>query len=242
MVAGKSDTAQRSTATLVFCDIDNTLIRGAVVFLFAIEAWRQGFLGFRDIAPAIAEQRRFVRRGEIEHRMPQIKERALSLVKGHSEERFLKVAEHTWQKRVRPRLFEEVVSMLRGHQERGHEVHLVSASPRPLVQVIADGLGLDGALGTELMVSDGRFQGELDGPMLRGVHKAAAVIDVAERRKLDLSKCFALSDSIADQPMLEAVGNPTAINPDSALHRLAVERQWPIVWPKGTTRYRRLRR
>lgn len=241
-MAVTSDSTQRSTATLVFCDIDNTLVRGAVVFLFAVEAWRQGFLGFRDIAPAIAEQRRFVRRGEIEHRMPHIQQRALSLVKGHSEQRFLEVAEHTWHKRVQPRLFDEVVTSLRNHREAGHEVHLVSASPRPLVKVIADGLGLDGALGTELQVTDGVFAGELEGSMLRGVHKARAVISLAEHRRVDLTQCFALSDSIADAPMLEAVGNPTAVNPDSALHRLAEERGWPIVWPRGTTRYRRLRR
>lgn len=242
MVRGKSNSGTPSPTTLVFCDIDNTLIRGAVVFLFALEAWRQGFLGARDIAPAMLEQRRFVRRGEIEHRMPLIQQRALALVKGQSEERFIEVAHETWRRRVQPRLFSEVVHTLHSHREQGHRVHLVSASPRQLVDVIARGLGLHDGLGTELGLEDGIFSGVLDGPMLRGENKAHAAIALAARDGVELAHCYGLSDSIADAPLLEAVGNPTAVNPDSALHQLAKDRGWPIVWPKGTRRYRRLRR
>jgi hypothetical protein len=44
----------------------------------------------------------------------------------------------------------------------------------------------------------------------------------------DLADCYAYSDSITDLPMLEAVGNPTVVNPDRALRKIAVERGWPL--------------
>jgi hypothetical protein len=44
-----------------------------------------------------------------------------------------------------------------------------------------------------------------------------------------LADCRAYSDSITDLPLLEAVGHPTAVNPDRALRRIAEERGWPIL-------------
>ena len=46
---------------------------------------------------------------------------------------------------------------------------------------------------------------------------------------LDLSECYAYSDSVSDLPMMELVGHPVAVNPDSELGSLARERGWPIV-------------
>ena len=45
----------------------------------------------------------------------------------------------------------------------------------------------------------------------------------------DLTHCFAYSDSVTDLPMLDAVGHPTAVNPDRALRRAASSRGWPVV-------------
>jgi hypothetical protein len=44
----------------------------------------------------------------------------------------------------------------------------------------------------------------------------------------DLADCYAYSDSVTDLPMLEAVGHPTAVNPDRALRKVAAEREWPV--------------
>ena len=44
----------------------------------------------------------------------------------------------------------------------------------------------------------------------------------------DLTDCYAYSDSITDLPMLEAVGHPTAVNPDRGLRKVALQRGWPV--------------
>ena len=46
---------------------------------------------------------------------------------------------------------------------------------------------------------------------------------------LDLAQCYAYSDSASDLPMLQAVGHPVAVNPDSRLARHARANGWPIV-------------
>jgi phosphoserine phosphatase len=56
----------------------------------------------------------------------------------------------------------------------------------------------------------------------------------ARRRNLDLSRSYAYADSISDLPMLEAVGNPVVVNPDSRLQKAAKERGWQIkTWSKN---------
>jgi hypothetical protein len=52
---------------------------------------------------------------------------------------------------------------------------------------------------------------------------------LAQEHGFNLSECFAYSDSYTDVPMLRAVGNPSAVNPDSELRELAKENNWPIL-------------
>ena len=52
--------------------------------------------------------------------------------------------------------------------------------------------------------------------------------ELAEERGYDLADCYAYSDSISDLPLLEAVGHPSAVNPDRTLRKVAIERGWPI--------------
>jgi hypothetical protein len=62
-----------------------------------------------------------------------------------------------------------------------------------------------------------------------GEGKVEAIQELAAREGYSLEHCYAYSDSITDLPMLEAVGHPTVVNPDRALRKEAVGRDWPIV-------------
>ena len=62
----------------------------------------------------------------------------------------------------------------------------------------------------------------------RGAAKAEAVTALAEREGLDLARCTAYSDSVNDVPMLSAVGNAVAINPDTGLRAVAKENGWEV--------------
>ncbi len=56
----------------------------------------------------------------------------------------------------------------------------------------------------------------------------------ARRRNVELSRSYAYGDSISDLPMLEAVGNPVAVNPDKRLLAAAQERNWQVrYWSKN---------
>jgi len=115
------------------------------------------------------------------------------------------------------------------HNEAGRDTWIVSASPQGIVEPLAASLGMTGAIGTEGEVLDGRFTGRLDGPFIYGPGKAQAIEKLASDRGYDLDLSYAYSDSISDLPMMEVVGHPVAVNPDSELAAVAHDRGWPIV-------------
>ena len=83
------------------------------------------------------------------------------------------------------------------------------------------------AIGTQVAIEDGRYTGDILF-YAYGPRKADAMRSLAEERGYDLSECYAYSDSSTDLPMLEAVGHPIAVNPDSSLRATALARDWPI--------------
>ena len=97
-----------------------------------------------------------------------------------------------------------------------------------MVEPIAQRLGADLAIGTQVAVVDGKYTGEIIF-YAYGEGKAEAVHSLAIDHGFDLAECFAYSDSHTDLPMLEAVGNPRAVNPDSELRAIATERGWEVL-------------
>ena len=59
--------------------------------------------------------------------------------------------------------------------------------------------------------------------------------DYAAANGLDLAQSVAYADSASDLPMLEAVGFPVAVNPETRLASLARKRGWLVEhFPKAT--------
>jgi phosphoserine phosphatase len=78
-------------------------------------------------------------------------------------------------------------------------------------------------------IEDGRYTGRPDGPFTYREGKAEAIRRVAAEERIDLTESYAYSDSESDLPMLRAVGNPVAVNPDAELRRVAKEEGWRII-------------
>jgi HAD superfamily hydrolase (TIGR01490 family) len=222
---------------LVFVDVDNTLVKGASIYMFAIEAWKSGFIKWHHVIPALFQQRYFIRKGETTKRVKSTRERAQALVAGHQVRDFEKVAESAWRRSIAPKVFPEMIERINHHKSQGHEIWLLTASPQSLASVMARDLTLTGAIGTTLEEKDGAFTGEIDGELLHGPLKAKAAVQHALESGVNLAHCYAYSDSAADIPLLESVGHPVAVNPDHTLLAHATELSWPILWPESTNRH-----
>ena len=214
---------------IAFFDVDNTLLRGASLYHVAIGAWRLGKLPLRDVLHFFWQQRQFIRHGENLGHLSDVRERALALIAGHTEFELRSLSEDTFDRRLSQRLWPETVALTQGHLARGHQVWLVSATAQNVAAVIAERLGLTGALGTVFESHDGVFTGKLIGPVCHGPFKADAAGALALALDSDAATCWAYSDSRNDIPLLELVGNPVAVNPDHTLTAHAERSRWPIL-------------
>ena len=96
---------------------------------------------------------------------------------------------------------------------------------------------MEGGIGTRYEVdAGGNFTGRLDGPFVYGPGKVEAMQRFADLHEIDLAESYAYSDSLSDLPMLRAVGNPVAVNPDPPLAEIAKAEGWQ------TMRFERLGR
>ncbi|MGH8573133.1 MAG: HAD family hydrolase, partial [Gammaproteobacteria bacterium] len=87
----------------------------------------------------------------------------------------------------------------------------------------------DGGIGMRSEVRDGVYTGQAAGPFTYREGKAEAIREIAVREGIDLGDSYAYSDSESDLPMMRAVGNPVAVNPDAALEKVARVEGWRIM-------------
>jgi HAD superfamily hydrolase (TIGR01490 family) len=129
-----------------------------------------------------------------------------------------------------PSLRPDVAEALRQHQAEGHQVILVSGAFEELLACIGERLGVQHVVGTRLELRNGRYSGRVTKPCF-GPDKVTLLTELLAKRGLevDLSQSFAYGDSIFDVPVLELVGNPVAVYPDTQLWDYASQRGWQIL-------------
>ena len=212
-----------------FFDIDNTIMRGASIYHLARGLFARKILSATDLANFAIAQGKFLTYGsENLSDMARITENALSFVNGRTVEEVIGLSEEIYDEIMADKVWPGTVQLAHTHRAAGHQVWLVSAAPIELANIIATRLGLSGAIATVSEVENGVYTGRLKNPPMHGEQKAIAVAKLASEHGLDLVHSFAYSDSSNDIPLLESVGNPTAINPDSSLRSYAVEKGWPV--------------
>ena len=122
--------------------------------------------------------------------------------------------------------FPQGIRRVREHRRAGHTTLLITGA---LDFVIAPLRPLfDHIVAAEMGSSDGVYDGRLTSVPPTGEARYQTLVDFAELHGLDLRESAAYADSTSDLPMLEAVGFPVAVNPETKLAALARRRGWLI--------------
>src|SRR6185503_8998648 len=130
---------------------------------------------------------------------------------------------------VLPRLYPQMLQVAYEHQDAGRPVYICTAASQEMADLMAHVLDFDGAVGSRSEVVDGHYTGRPGGPFAYREGKAQLMRELAAAEGIDLAASFAYSDSESDLPMLRAVGNPVAVNPDAPLARIAREEGWAVL-------------
>ena len=213
---------------IAFYDFDGTLSRGNVVQRYLFFALRHG--------PAAEAAWRMARLAALAPRLYAAERRSrarfnrllFGQYRGLRLER-LRELQPALAARLRRGLYAAGLAQLKADRAAGLRLVLMTGELEVAIGQLAAELGFDDVLANELGLAQGLATGELSGALLAEEGKARAAADHCRRRGVEPAEAKAYADSLADAPLLELVGWPTAVNPDSRLRQLAVERGWPVV-------------
>jgi HAD superfamily hydrolase (TIGR01490 family) len=211
-----------------FFDLDRTLMAGSSAYHFGRASYRLGRLTRRQLARDALDQIRFRLRGSTDAAVNALLERILAGIK---DQRVVDLARMRADvlAGILPRVYPQMLQVVREHQDAGRPSYIVSAASQEMVETLAMVLAMDGAIGTRSEIRDGVYTGRLAGPFVYGEGKATALREFARQEGIDLSASWAYSDSASDLPMLKAVGNPVAVNPDAELAAVARRERWQVL-------------
>jgi HAD superfamily hydrolase (TIGR01490 family) len=210
-----------------FFDLDKTVISKSSSLALTRPFYRAGLVTRSQLLRGAYAQLVYLMLGADERRMDRAKEGMLALTKGWSKEEVEQVVREALEEVVDPYIYQEALDLIALHQALGRRVYIVSSSPEEVVRPLAERLGVQEVIATRPETVDGRYTGNLEFYCYREL-KARRIVEVANEQEINLGGSFAYSDSITDLPMLEAVGNPVAVNPDRELRRVAEQRGWRI--------------
>jgi HAD superfamily hydrolase (TIGR01490 family) len=216
------------SGSAAFFDLDKTIIAGSSALAFSRPFRRQGLISRRAALRSGYAQLLLLLAGADADTMDLLRRRITALCTGWEVAQIRAIVAETLHDIVEPLVYAEATELISEHRANGDEVVVLSASGLEVVEPIAALVGADRCLATRMGVEDGRYTGVID-YYCYGEEKAQAAREIAAERGYDLADCRAYSDSITDLPLLEAVGHPTAVNPDRALRREAELRGWPIL-------------
>ncbi len=122
--------------------------------------------------------------------------------------------------------FPAAIRRVREHRRLGHRTVLITGALDFVVKPLEP--LFDDIVAAHLSVERGAYTGEMTGVPPTGESRAQALMDYAAEHDLDLREAVAYADSTSDLPMLEIVGFPVAVNPETRLAALARKRGWLV--------------
>ncbi len=121
---------------------------------------------------------------------------------------------------------------VRRHRARGDVCAVVTGASLYASRPLARLLDIPHVVSSVFEIDeDGVFTGRPVRPLCFGEGKRARAADFAARLGYDLARATFYTDSHSDLPLLEAVDEPVAVNPDARLARIARQLGWRVeIW------------
>jgi HAD superfamily hydrolase (TIGR01490 family) len=211
-----------------FFDLDRTLMAGSSGLHWARAAHRSGLLPRWQLWADAWANVMFRLQGSTDEATERVKGRVGAWIAGRKVADLDRLAPLVLAG-VLPRLYPQMLEVAYRHQDAGVPVFICTAATQGTADMLAHVLGFDGAAGSRLEARDGVYTGGFDGPFCYREGKPARMRELAGARGLDLATSWAYSDSASDLPMLRAVGNPVAVNPDRELALVARAHGWEVL-------------
>lgn len=127
----------------------------------------------------------------------------------------------------------KTLNELKKHKSQGALIVLVSGSFSVCLDPIANAIGADYVLATNLEESCGKYTGKIFAPQIIGAGKAEAIKLFLAKIGMNesiLNKSFAYGDHHSDAPMLDLVGNPVGVASDDNFAAFVKNKGWRLIY------------
>lgn len=212
-----------------FFDLDKTIIATSSAYAFGRGFMDHGLITRQKAVELYMSKTQYMFSGHSSKKMDATRDRLAEMVQGWEVSDVQRVVAETMSTVVTPAIYREARELIEKHRAKDHDLVILSASARILVEPIAAELGIDTIVASDIEVADGKLTGRIT-RYLKGDAKADAIRELAAERGYDLAESFAYSDSLTDAPMLATVGHPVPVNPDRGLKKHALDNDWPMLF------------
>lgn len=127
------------------------------------------------------------------------------------------------------KLSEPVLQRLEQHSRDGYYIMLVSGAFEPLLHAVTKNINFDCIIGTSIPFRNKEIDKKTPVIHIQGERKKENIFAQLANNDVDWKNSFAYGDSYSDLNVLELVGNPVAVKPDSRLLQVANARKWEII-------------
>lgn len=208
-----------------FFDFDGTLIAGFSATVFLKEQIRRGDLGPYQVVELLSAVTQFSL-GTMG--FSGLMTSAAQFMRGVSEDDYIAFGEELYEQQIARKIYPESRALVQAHMARGHTVAVISSATPYQVEPMARDLGIEHIICSRYEVKDGAFTGSIERPLCFGPGKVQAAESLSREFGIDLDESYFYSDSDDDLELLERVGYPQPLNPNSKLAVIAEERGWPV--------------
>jgi HAD superfamily hydrolase (TIGR01490 family) len=156
-------------------------------------------------------------------------ERNMSLLAGLSLTDMDRFSQGWFESMIRKSIYKDALKLIQHHQSQGHRLVVISNSPPFFVRPLADALGINEIITSQVEVKAGFLTGRLIKPLCYGKGKKGYALKWAHEKGIDLSRSYFYTDSFYDIDLLHEVGCPVVTNPDRRLRRAALQNGWKIL-------------
>jgi putative phosphoserine phosphatase/1-acylglycerol-3-phosphate O-acyltransferase len=206
-------------------DFDGTIIAGYSAMSLLQEKFKRREMGLEEIIETANVMAQYNMGGMS---FSGLMTSAARFMKGMSEESFREFGEELYAKYIARKVYPEARAIIQAHQAKGHTVAIISSATIYQIEPTARDLDIAHILCSEYEIENGEFTGEIIRPLCFGEGKVLAAEKLAAEQGVDLERSFFYSDSSDDIELLEHVGCPRVLNPNTKLRAIAKDRGWSI--------------
>lgn len=213
--------------SIVFFDVDNTLMKGFSGFYTTLLLMKRGVIKKRRLPAALLY--RLI--GPLRKtNLKKIYEIAMCDMAGWPLKDILEIGRECFERSIKPRLYVEAIREIQRHKMAGRPVYLITSGPYMTIKILADFLGVNGDYSAGPVIdAQGILMREIRTPICYREGKVEVAEKILCQHQASWKESYFYGDSIDDTFLLGKVGHPVMVNPDKRLARIGKKLNWPVL-------------